>query len=163
MPSFCFGTGWPISSQIVGNTSWKPLMWAVVVPCAITPGHRASMGVRIPPSCISRLWPRKLPLEFQKSGLCPPSLCAPLSLANITSVFSSTFNSWSRVNIAPTSLSRCSIIAANPAIGFSTSGHGSPPAPYLPIFLSNCGNTLRHFSCSSVGACIAACGIAVGM
>ncbi len=73
------------------------------------PGQRAIMGVRIPPSYMSRLRPRRGP---ELSKIPSQRLAAPLSEQKKTRVFSSRSRFLSSVMMRPTSASIRVIIAA---------------------------------------------------
>ncbi len=80
----CFNSG-----QVPGPGQKVPKgeMRLLSLPASILPGHRAIMGTRIPPLCKSPLMPLSGPELWKKFGSTPPSLCWPLSLVKITSVY----------------------------------------------------------------------------
>ena len=80
-------------------------------------GHQAIVGTRTPPSYMSRLPPRRGPLERKLLRSQPPSDMAPLSLEKITNVLSATPNSCSLSSTAPTVWSRYVTMPAKVALG----------------------------------------------
>ena len=63
------GAGVPAASKKVGTQSYDALALVISFPAWICPGHRASVGMRTPPSQQSRLMPSNGPKLLKKSGV----------------------------------------------------------------------------------------------
>ena len=75
--------------------------WSEVAPGATWPGQRTISGTRMPPSYSMVFRPRNPAVLSKKSESVPPLKVGPLSLVNITTVFSATPSSSSVRRMAP--------------------------------------------------------------
>jgi hypothetical protein len=85
MPSSSDGAFTPASSAAVGRKSAKYQGRSLTAPALILPGHRAIIGMRMPPSYIVCLRPRRGPALWKKSPK-PAGKIGPLSLVKNTIV-----------------------------------------------------------------------------